>query len=265
MVIVVTILLVYFVADSLYAPLAYPATIGAATAIVVLLMRRWRVAPPLYDNELQKIVAMINLTPVLKGSYLPFGDYAMEPVHLFHLLSRLQAMEPDVIVECGSGTSTLLIGNLLRQKERGHVFSLEDDYDWYRLMCRQVELHDLGSRITLVYAPLEQRDFGVGDASDWYSSRSVERALETVDHLDVLIVDGPKSQTDLARFPALPFLLPKMTPDTLIVLDDVNRPQEQLVLSRWQAMQELEVEYRRDAHRHQAFLRVVARHDSDDS
>lgn len=257
--IVLAIIVAYFVADSLYEPLAYPIAIGTATAIVVFLVRRWQVKPPPCDSELQKIIAMINLTPLLKGSYLTFSDYAMEPVYLFDLLSRFQTTDIDVIVECGSGTSTLLIGNLLCQKGRGHLYSLEDDFEWYKLMLGQIKLHNLDSTVTLVYAPLEERDFGAGALSKWYSPEILAQALVAVNHIDVLIVDGPKSQTDLARFPALPFFLSRITPHTLIVLDDVNRQAEQLVLSKWQEMENLEVEYRRKAHRHQAYLRLLCR------
>ena len=50
-------------------------------------------------------------------------------------------------------------------------------------------------------------------------------------------MDGPPADTAdkvLARYPALPALRARLAPGATVVLDDVERPGEQEVLTRWE-------------------------------
>lgn len=254
----------YLVASVLVPSLALPVIIGLSCVIIIFLVHRWyadlnkqlQKQSVLFNQEFQKQSAMINLTPLLQGAFVPFGQWAMEPIHLFNLLTQLQATKTDVIVECGAGASTLMIANLLRQKGQGRIFSLEEDLEWYRFMSRHIATQHLGEYVTLVHAPLEPHAIDGENAVEWYSIERVNEILYHVDHIDVLIVDGPKSTTMLSRFPALPVFLSKMKSDTLVVLDDVNRLQEQTVLSEWQKLCALEIDFHREADRHQAYIKI---------
>lgn len=254
----------YLIALVLLPALALPVIVGLSTATIIFLIHRWfanlnqqlQIQSVLLNQELQKQNAMINLTPLLQGAFVPFGQWAMEPVHLFNLLAHIQSTETNVIVECGSGASTLMIGNLLRQKGQGRIFSLEEDLEWYRFLSRHIDLQDLSSHVTVVHAPLEPYTINGQGMVEWYSIERVNGTLSDVDHIDLLIVDGPKSTSALSRFPALPVFLPKINPDTLVVLDDVNRSQEQTVLSEWQKLCTLKIDFHREAERHQAYAKV---------
>lgn len=254
----------YLIALALLPSLALPVIVGLSTVIVIYMVHRWfanlnqqlQIQSVLLNQQLQKQNAMINLTPLLQGAFAPFGQWAMEPVHLFNLLAHIQSTKTNVIVECGAGASTLMIGNLLRQKGQGRIFSLEEDLDWFRFMSRHIDSQDLSSHVTLVHAPLEPCAINGESLVEWYSTERVNEALSSVDHIDVLIVDGPKSMTALSRFPALPVFLPKINSDTLLILDDVNRSQEQTVLSEWQKLCALEIDFHGEAERHQAYAKI---------
>ena len=64
--------------------------------------------------------------------------------------------------------------------------------------------------------------------------------------VDLLVVDGPPADTAdkvLARYPALPVVHPRLAPGATVVLDDVERPGEQEVLTRWE--REFDVRFER--------------------
>lgn len=256
----------YLIAHWLIPSLAFPVVVGLSTVIILVLMHRWftnlnrrlDANSEWFRREMMKQQAMINLTPLLQGAFVPFGEWAMEPVHMFDLLSHVRAAKVDVIVECGSGTSTLMLGNLLRQKGKGRLYSLEEDMEWYQFMARHIQEQGLRDWVTLVHAPLEPYKVNDDSTVEWYSTARVNEVLADVVQLDLLIVDGPKSASTLSRFPALPAFRSKITSTTLIVLDNVNRLHEQAVLAEWQKQYTLEIDYNLEADRHQAYIRVIS-------
>lgn len=251
--------LVYVVVGRLYTPLALPATVGMTGVIVVYLMWRWRTKPPRYDQQLRRLAAMVELRPMLGETFFPFGGWALSASCLLRLMSYIQAQQPQVILECGSGLSTLLVGNLLKQSGRGHLYSAEEDEHWYRLMTNLVEDHDLNEYVTLVHGPLEPYVVGDDVEVQWYSRSTLRRRLSSVDRIDVLIVDGPKSIDELTRFPALPFFASRIDERTLVLLDDVDRPQEQAVMRHWSELYDLKAKIDRGSRRHQAYIHVKPR------
>ena len=255
--------LVYLAIERVYEPLAIPVTLGVVSVVVLYLVHRWDTKPPIYDRELRKLAnqlqglaAVVNLVPILRGSFLPFGCWAMEPSCLLRLMSHIQSERPDVIIECGSGLSTLLVGSLLRQNRRGHLYSAEEDEAWHRLMSQLIEDHNLDDYVTLIHAPLEP--YAVGDAVEveWYRTGDLSRGLASVERADVLLIDGPKTVETLSRYPALPFFSSLVDEQTLILLDDVNRAEEQSVIEEWQSLYCLRIDIDRTAERHQAYIHM---------
>lgn len=252
----VSVNLLYLVARTIYEPLALPTSIGFATTLIILIMRRWHREPPQYDQELRKLISMVNLMPLMHETFLPFGWWAMEPEGLVTLLSHIQLHRPRVIVECGAGLSTLLIGNLIKQNRSGHLYSVEEDKNWHRTMSDLINVQGLEEWITLVHAPLEPYSVGDGHEVKWYSTEALKQALSTVDRIGLLIVDGPKTVDQLSRFPALPHFASMVDGNTLLVLDDANRPQEAYVIDEWQKRYNLSVKIHEGPKRKQAYIRV---------
>ncbi len=255
------VLLVYFATSVMYAPLALPATIGFALVAQLLFVRRWMLKLPSHEQQFQSLQATTNLVPMLGGAHLPLTDSAMEPVHQLHLVSHLLANRVDAVVECGSGTSTLVVGNLLRQQGHGHLYAIEQDEAWSQLMQSVLVGQALNDYVTLLYAPLvPYGDLGSEENPGglWYSTDVIQAALEGIQHIDLLVIDGPIGVNRYSRFPALPYLAAKCDEDTLIVLDDTNRQDERFVLERWQALFDLNVQHRTGAQRHQAHIRLAA-------
>lgn len=65
----------------------------------------------------------------------------------------------------------------------------------------------------------------------WHSEGSMPAGLPPI---DLLIVDGPPSGVArLARFPALPRLMPRMASGAVAMVDDADREDERKMVVRW--------------------------------
>lgn len=55
--------------------------------------------------------------------------------------------------------------------------------------------------------------------------------------IDILVVDGPTGGTQkMARYPVLELLSAQITQDTVIFLDDFERPDEQTAVEKWKEL-----------------------------
>jgi Methyltransferase domain len=72
------------------------------------------------------------------------------------------------------------------------------------------------------------------DGLPWYAQHAL-RCLPA--QIDVLLVDGPPAfepGAGLSRYPALPAFAERLTPDAVVVLDDIDRRGELGVLHAWE-------------------------------
>ncbi len=162
----------------------------------------------------------------------PTRGWASSPDLLLLLATLVEREEPGLVVECGSGTSTLWLAMLLRRFEiKGRVVSLEHQQSFVESAWATVLRHDLAEYVEVRYAPLEPVEID-GTTYQWYS----RQAWGELDGIKLLFVDGPPGELGPhARFPAFPLLVDKLSPDAVVVLDDLIRPDEQEVLQRWLA------------------------------
>lgn len=239
---------------SLDGQLAMIAAVGWATLIIVYLMYRWRSIPPVYDPQLIELRHLIELQSLMGNAFLPFSGWAMAANDLFRLVSTIQVERYGTIVECGSGASTIAIGRLLRQLGSGHLYSLEEDGAWYGMMAATLAAEGLTGIVTLIHAPLEPY---LGADANWYALERAQQVQTGAGHIDLLLVDGPKSVTTYSRYPALPVFIAQLDGSSLIVLDDTRRPGETAVLERWSREFQLRFEDQPGSPRGQAYIRLV--------
>ena len=155
----------------------------------------------------------------------------MTPAGLKRVGEEVERDDHRVLVECGSGYSTLVLARLLAGRGGGALISLEHDAAWAQRVAEALEAEALSASI--VHAPLEPNPLARGDCG-WYAVSSL-RALP--DRIDLLLVDGPPAGEpgrEESRYPALPLLGERLGADALVVLDDIDRAGEQRVLSDWE-------------------------------
>lgn len=155
-------------------------------------------------------------------------DWAASPDLLLFLFNRVRQARPRLVLECGSGVSTVVIAHALRRNGFGRVVSLEH-LDRYRdTTLDWIKAHDLEEWVEVRLAPLNEVRIA-GEKWPWYAIDQVPEQ-----DIDILFVDGPPGSTRRnARFPALPVLADRLGDGALVVLDDVQREDESSVAQRW--------------------------------
>ncbi len=133
--------------------------------------------------------------------------------------------KPGLVVEAGSGRSTVVIADTLtRCCEDSRLVSLEHLPEFDLSTTRWLAENWLDEIAEVRYAPI---------VDGWYDPA----AWADLTGIDMLIVDGPPGHlSHLAREPALRRLADKLSPGVVVVLDDAHRPQEQMILQRWSAL-----------------------------
>jgi predicted O-methyltransferase YrrM len=173
--------------------------------------------------QLQAFLALDKPMPLL-------GGWAMEPVSMLGVVTELIARQPELVLECGSGTSTLWIAKALKRIGKGRLVSLEHLKEYHAATSRALLAAGLDSRVDLRLAPLRSHRIGK-EQFKWYDLRRVDLPDNSV---DFLLIDGPpQASGPLARYPALPLLERLLADQALIILDDVNRPEEIEEVVRW--------------------------------
>ncbi len=185
--------------------------------------------------------AALSALGALPGPYLPWGSGAMRPAGLVVVCNDVVLNERRRIVELGSGVSTVLLARLLAQRSTtgARLAAIEHDARWARWVAGQLAREGVGDHVVVVEAPLLGHP-AADERLGWYDEAAVAAGLDTAfggEPIDLLIVDGPPAFAvghGTSRYPALPVLRERLAPGATVVLDDIERPGEQVVLERWE-------------------------------
>jgi len=156
------------------------------------------------------------------------GDFALNPTELLDLLHLVRLRQPRLVVELGSGTSSVWLGYALEQ-HGGRLVTLDHDADYARRTRAMLAAHGLTAVAEVREAPLRELTTN-GKTYQWYD---VDQ-LTDLNGIDLLLVDGPPEATGPdARYPALTVLAGRLAGTATVVLDDANRPDERDAVRRW--------------------------------
>ena len=180
----------------------------------------------------RQVEAMQNLSAMLPASdVLPATrGWAASPDLILVLVDQVIAQRPSLIVECGSGASTLWLALALRRFGiDGRIVALDHDPVFAGKTRDFLARHGVSDVAEVREAPLE--DLSLADGTyPWYA----RRAWKDLTGIDLLFVDGPPAATGAkARYPALPSLREPLNPASTIVLDDLVVPDMQETLRLW--------------------------------
>lgn len=180
----------------------------------------------------RQLEALQNLNAILPTSdVLPATrGWAASPDLLLALVDLVITERPSLIVECGSGASTLWLALALRRFGiDGRIIALDHDPVFSGKTRDFLARHDVLDLAEVRDAPLESFSLD-GETYSWYA----RTAWEDLAGIDLLFVDGPPAATGhQARYPALPLLNKSLSPIATIVLDDLIVPDMREVLPRW--------------------------------
>ncbi len=180
------------------------------------------------DGQLQQY-ALTQVRPLFGEIPAELGGWAADAVLVQHAARLVADVRPGLVLECGSGSSTIAIARCLKTLG-GRIISLEHNPEFARKTTDTLRLLGLDEVARVVTAPLTIRELG-GTPLSWYGPE-YERLLEG--SIDVLIVDGPpKASGPRARYPAVPALKSRLSPECWILMDDGDRPDERSIAHAW--------------------------------
>jgi predicted O-methyltransferase YrrM len=136
----------------------------------------------------------------------------------------------STVLECGSGSTTVILAYACRAIGAGRVVALEHDAKFAAATRKMLEERGLSKWAEVRDAPLGE--VAVGDSTWlWYDPASLADGP-----FDLVLVDGPPGGTGPeARYPAVPMLIDRLADDALVVLDDARRADERAIGERWAA------------------------------
>jgi predicted O-methyltransferase YrrM len=156
--------------------------------------------------------------------------WAASPDFVNIAVALIREHRPQLVVEIGSGVSTLVSAYALRANGSGKLISLEHEATFTEVTARNLHSHQLDSIASVRHAPLQNLTIGQVD-HPWYTTDALP---DLPDQIDLLVVDGPPSGTAaMARYPALPVLYDRLKVGAYVLVDDFMRDDEYAMVNRW--------------------------------
>lgn len=175
-------------------------------------------------HELEKTLGLEKNLPVTE-------DWSAAADFLKTISNLCIENKPGTIVECSSGTSSLVLSRCCQLNQCGHVYSLENGQQFVEQTRQRLDDFSLSAYCDVVHAPLQNIQLE-DEGFQWY-----ELANFPVTEIDVLVIDGPPGFIQKhSRYPALPLLYDRLADRCVVFLDDAARDDEQEIVSRWLAL-----------------------------
>jgi predicted O-methyltransferase YrrM len=183
--------------------------------------------------EFRQIEALLALRDVLDlPAPLPATrGWAASPDLLLVLERIVREEKPMLVVECGGGTSSVVIAHALA-KFGGRLVVLEHDPRFRDSTQQGLAAQGLSGIAEVRLAELTdvpELQFQ-GESFKWYDPKAILDLKE----IDLIVADGPPQATGkYARYPALPLLWAKSSARLVVVLDDTIRQDEADISAAW--------------------------------
>ena len=173
---------------------------------------------------------------------LPIGVWALDAGVLDILIRTYNELQPEIALEFGSGTSTVVLALLAEQAGRSglSVISFEQDPDEAQRVRGEVDRRGLGKFVRIVVAPLTETAIGRYRLR-CYDPAIIDAALDGVSP-SLILVDGRSTASGGNRFPTLLLLQQHLRSSATFILDDAWRDMELTIAERWQECDGIEVD-----------------------
>lgn len=200
-------------------------------------------------NGTQQLEAFLDIQNFFKhGKHLPaLHGWPVSPDFARYLIQLLEKNDYDLILEFGSGASTVIIAKTLAHLDRtrqGKPAALQIAFEhlekYHDQTHADLESAGLAQSVELTLDPLQPYQPPNGNTYPYYACHEkladVATRLSAMPIRTLLVVDGPPASTGQhARYPALPAVLAHLKGQCLdILLDDYARPDEKEVGVLWE-------------------------------
>ena len=151
----------------------------------------------------------------------------------FETIVAAAATTEGPILECGSGLTTLLLGQVAGRRNV-QTWSLEHNLLWHQRVSSALRTHHVGG-VKLCLSHLRNYE-----GFNWYAPPLSEMPSD----FSLVICDGPPDLANGGRYGLLPILGSRLKKGAVILFDDVREPGQPEVLRRWSAEYGVQVELR---------------------
>lgn len=144
-------------------------------------------------------------------------DYIETLIHYANYTNKL-------ILECGSGLSTLLLGPIAK-KRNIRMISFEHCNEWANKVQRELNKYKLINNEILIRSLVNYGDF------DWYDTNNLDMHIPDI---GLCVCDAPPGNTFGGRKGFLYLFKNKVKTGTVILVDDTIREAEQKMIKEWE-------------------------------
>lgn len=199
-------------------------------------------------NATQQLEAFMGIQSFLnQGERLPgMHGWPISPDFALYLIELIDSNDYDLILEFGSGTSTVLIAKTLARlgrKAPGKPATIQVAFEhleqYHAQTQANLESAGLADAVQLTLAPLQAYLAPNGITYSYYSCHeklaALVKEMPATGFKILMVVDGPPAATGQhARYPALPAVLAHLPATHLdILLDDYIRDDEKEIAQLW--------------------------------
>lgn len=208
-------------------------------AEVLRVRRSWaacRVANPLFNWQTEPGQRLGHGVLAKLFWNVPLGHATLGVDVLNYLQAEILAVKPRVILECGSGISTVCLAQYVLEAsgrcDAPGVVSLEEDATYVARTVGWLERAKLTGVARVLHAPLvEQRIDGFLTSCYWVDGCRLEAELNGA-RANLLVVDGPVAR-GMRRFGTIPLLNRFLEAGAKFYLDDAFRDWELQIARMW--------------------------------
>jgi hypothetical protein len=201
-------------------------------------------------NAVSQLEAHANLQRYLsEGQLMPeLHGWPVSPDFAVMLIDLVESNDYDLVIEFGSGTSTLLMAIALaraakrrRRSAPAVQVAFEHLGEFHQQTRSLLERAGVAHAVQLELAGLQTWESAQGTAYAFYACHdkldAIVRTMPGAIAKVLVVVDGPPAATGQhARYPALPIVLASLRGVAMdVLLDDHARPEEQEVSKMWLA------------------------------
>ncbi|HWT12773.1 MAG TPA: class I SAM-dependent methyltransferase [Allosphingosinicella sp.] len=180
----------------------------------------------LYGGRLADKHALLDRLDLPYDALPYLGSWKADTGLLKLLVDHIFEHKPRLVVEFGTGASTLVIARAMQKAGGGTLISCEQHADFVE--ATRQWLADYGLHADLRTAPLAPSPGGWPGL--WYDHGPLPAGIE------LMLIDGPPWSVHPFTRGAAETLFEKVAPGGTVMLDDAARPGERFVARRWRKL-----------------------------
>jgi len=157
------------------------------------------------------------------------STWSMDIQDFESIFKIIKKRRPQLILELGAGTSTVLIASKLSKfSQSSSMISFEGESKWAEVVQEMLDRYNLRRWASLYHVPYQKYSDHI-----WFESQRIKEILGSK-KIDILIVDAPPGGLcPHSRKPAIPFFLDYLNKYSIVLLHDAKRPDERRIIQEW--------------------------------